>query len=413
MTAAVKGNGSLEQIRGAFPALTRTHAGHPVAYFDGPGGTQVPRVVTDAVTDYLLNHNANTHWCYPTSVETDGMLNNSRAAFADFLNCGADEVAFGMNMTTLTFHVSRALGWSLQAGDEILVTDLDHHANVAPWRELEREQGIKLVSAPFDKATGELNMIELSRLITPRTRIVAIGAASNALGTINDLEEIMIMVRDVDALVYVDAVHSAAHQLPDVKELDCDFLVCSPYKFYGPHIGVMYMRKEIGERMRVPRLDPAPSDMPEKLETGTQNHEGMIGAAAAVDFLASFGKGATRRESLASSYDTLHKRGQRQIELMWEGLRGVNGVTVYGPSPKRPRTPTIAFTVAGRSSENVAKMLVDHGIFVSHGDFYATTVIEKLGLGADGVVRAGAACYTSDDEVERLVRGVAEIARAG
>ena len=397
---------SVADIRAAFPAQSRMHAGKTVAYFDGPGGTQVPQSVVDSMQDYLLNHNANTHWAYPSSEETDKLIADSRVTLADFLNCSPDEVAFGLNMTTLTFHVARALGWMWGKGDEILITDLDHHANIAPWRVLERERGVTLRSVPFDPRSGELMMNELARQLTPRTKLVAIGFASNALGTINDLEEIMLVARDVDALVYVDAVHAAPHVLPDVKELDCDFLACSAYKFYGPHIGVMYARRELANSFDIPRLEPAPSEMPERIETGTGNHEGMVGAAAAVDFLASLTPGDNRRSRLSGTFDALHARGQKLVERMWSGLRQINGVTLYGPEPDRPRTPTVAFTLRGKSPEQVTRELAQKGVFVSHGDFYAATVIEKLGRQPDGVIRAGAACYTSEDDVERLIEAV-------
>jgi cysteine desulfurase family protein (TIGR01976 family) len=312
-------------------------------------------------------------------------------------------------MTTLTFHLARALGWNWGPGDEIVVTDLDHHANIAPWKILEKERGVLVRHVPFNARTGQLVMSEMGRAITTRTRLVAVGAASNALGTVNDLDEIIMMARGVDALVFVDAVHSAAHLLPDARALDCDFMACSAYKFYGPHIGVMFAREEVAQKLEVPRLEPAPSKMPERLETGTGNHEGMVGAAAAVDFLADLSVGQSRRERLQNTFGMLHATGQALVERMWDGLGGIRGVQLYGPPPNQPRTPTLAFTVSGISSEQVARSLAADGVFLSHGDFYATTVTEKLGVGEDGVVRAGAACYTTRDEVDRLLRSVAAL----
>jgi cysteine desulfurase family protein (TIGR01976 family) len=399
----------LEQVRAAFPALKRVHGGNPVAYFDGPGGTQVASPVLEAMQQYLVWHNANTHWAYPSSEETDALLLKSREALCDFLNCAPNEVVFGQNMTTLTFHLARALGWNWGPGDEIVVTDLDHHANIAPWKILEKERGVLVRHVPFNARTGQLVMSEMGRAITTRTRLVAVGAASNALGTVNDLDEIIMMARGVDALVFVDAVHSAAHLLPDARALDCDFMACSAYKFYGPHIGVMFAREEVAQKLEVPRLEPAPSEMPERLETGTGNHEGMVGAAAAVDFLADLSVGQSRRERLQNTFGMLHATGQALVERMWDGLGGIRGVQLYGPPPNQPRTPTLAFTVNGISSEQVARSLAADGLFLSHGDFYATTVTEKLGVGEDGVVRAGAACYTTRDEVDRLVRSVAAL----
>jgi cysteine desulfurase family protein (TIGR01976 family) len=397
-------------IRAQFPALERRHLGLPVAYFDGPGGTQVPRRVVEAVSDYLLHHNANTHWLYPTSEETDALLAGARAALADFLHASPDEIAFGNNMTSLTFHLSRALGRRWGPDDEVLVTDLDHHANIDPWRALEGERGLKLRAVRFRPESGQLDADDLARKVTPRTRLVAIGAASNALGTLNDLPAAIAAARAVGALVFVDAVHSAPHVLPDVRALGCDFLACSAYKFYGPHVGVLWGRRALLDALDPPKLVPAPDESPERLETGTQNHEGVVGAAAAVDFLASIGRGATRREALASSFASLHEGGRRLLERLWSGLSALPGVRLYGPPPPAPRTPTVAFTVAGVASDEVARALARRAVFVSHGDFYAATVVERLGLGRDGLVRAGCACYTTEEEVDRLIEGVAAIA---
>lgn len=397
-------------IRERFPALARQHAGHRVAYFDGPGGTQVPQSVVDAMVEYLLHHNANTHWRYPTSEETDRLIAGAREALADFLGAGAAEIVFGANMTTLTFHLARALGRGWGAGDEIVITELDHHANVAPWRALERERGVTIRVVPVVTRAGELDWEALERLVSSRTRLLAIGAASNALGTVSDVTRACALARAVGALSFVDAVHYAPHALVDVRAIDCDFLACSAYKFYGPHVGVLYGRRERLEALDAPKLAPAPDTAPERLETGTLNHEGIVGAGAAVDFLASLSGAGARRERLARTAAALHHRGQASLERLWGGLRDIGGVTLYGPPPGRPRTPTVAFTVAGRTSDDVATALAREGVFVSNGDFYATTVVERLGLSAHGVVRAGCACYTTTDEIDRLVAGVRKLA---
>lgn len=397
-----------DAIRAHFPALSRVHHDHSVAYFDGPGGTQVPQVVVEAMSDYLYHHNANTHWRYPTSVETDHALLGARRAVADFLNADPAEIAFGANMTTLTFHLGRALGRQWGPGDEVVVTELDHHANVDPWRALEKDRGITVRTAAVDVETGELDWGALERAITPRTKLLAIGAASNALGTITDVARAAALAKAAGALVFVDAVHYAPHALVDVRQLGCDFLACSAYKFYGPHEGMLYGRRELLEAIDLPRLRPAPVHAPERVETGTQNHEGVVGTGAAIDFLASLapGAGATRRSRLERSFAALHARGQALVERLWNGLRSIPGVTLYGPPPERLRTPTVAFTVAGRSSDEVATSLVAPGIFVSNGDFYATTLIERLGLAGRGAVRAGCACYTTAQEIDRLLAGV-------
>jgi len=384
-----------------------------VAYFDGPGGTQVPRAVGDAMLDYLYHHNANTHWAYPTSVETDALLAAARAAFADFLGASPEEVAFGANMTTLTFHLARAIGRRLGPGDEIVVTELDHHANLAPWQALARERGVTLRSVPFDPDSGELVDGGLERAIGPRTRVVAIGAASNALGTINDVPRATALARAVGAVSFVDAVHFAAHGRVDVTEFGCDFLACSSYKFYGPHLGILFGRRDLIAALDLPKLEPAPESAPERLETGTQNHEGIVGAAAAVDFLAGLGEGGSRRQRLAEAARRLHLEGHRLVSRLWAGLGAIRGVRRHGPAPSRPRTPTVAFTVEGIPAEQVARQLADQGVFVSHGDFYATTVVERLGFAGPGVVRAGCACYTTENEVDRLLAGVAAVASMG
>jgi cysteine desulfurase family protein (TIGR01976 family) len=395
--------------RALFPALAREHAGRPVAYFDGPGGTQVPMAVSAAVSDYLLHHNANTDWVYPTSVETDAMLAEARLAFRDLFHArSSDEIVFGNNMTTLTFHLSRALGRGWGAGDEVVVTDLDHQANVAPWTAIARERGITVRTAPFDPATGELDVEALARLIGPRTRLVAVGAASNALGTVNDVKTIVGLAHAAGALAFIDAVHFAPHAVIDVQAWGCDFLACSAYKMYGTHVGVLYGKRELLATLDVPKLLPASDAPPERLETGTQNHEGIVGAGAAVDFLASLAPaGGSRRDRLVAAMTLLHDEGQVLVTRLWNGLAALPGVRLFGPQPNRPRTATLSFAVGQLESVEVAKHLAQDGVFVSNGDFYATTVIERLGMTAPGLVRAGCACYTTVSEVDRLIHSVA------
>ena len=403
---------STPDIRSHFPALVRMHNEFPVAYFDGPGGTQVPRSVTDAMVDYLHNHNANTEWEYPTSTETDEALTAARSAFADFFNSSPDEVVFGANMTTLTLHFSRAIGRGLSAGDEIIVTELDHHANVDPWHELARERGFTVRTARMIPETGQLDWSDLERLINGRTRLLAIGGASNALGTVNDIQRAVELAHGTDALIFVDAVHYAPHALPDVRALGCDFLACSAYKLNGPHIGIVYARGELLETIDFPRLRPAHQTGPERAETGTLDHEGIVGAAAAVDFFASLaGSDGTRRQRLEATFGETHSRGAVLAATLWKELSGIQGVRLYGPAPGSPRTPTISFTVEGMKSREVARHLASRGVFVSHGDFYAATVIDRLGLSGSGLVRAGCAIYTTADEVQRLVDGVRSISR--
>ena len=413
-TSALESVQDVQAVRAQFPALERRERGLPVAYFDGPGGTQVPRAVVEAMADYLYAHNANTHWRYPSSEETDAAIHGARQALADFLHAESpSEIVFGQNMTTLTYHLSRALGREWGPGDEIVVTELDHHANVDPWRALERERGVTVRSVPMSPSTGTLDPQELERAVGPNTRLLALGAASNALGTINDLKRGAELAHAAGALYFVDAVHYAPHALIDVAAIGCDFLACSPYKFYGPHLGVLWGRRALLETVDVPKLVPAPNDPAcERWETGTLSHEAILGAAAAVDFLASLSGApeAPRRGRLARTYAALRERGDALFRRLWNGLGAIDRVTRFGPPPGSPRTPTVSFVVEGIPAEAVAEALAKRALFLSSGDFYAWTVVRRLGHGADGVVRAGCACYTTEEEVDRLLEGVREIA---
>ncbi|MGH7586850.1 MAG: cysteine desulfurase-like protein [Gemmatimonadales bacterium] len=412
VSSAARPAAGVARLRSRFPALARAENGLPVAYFDGPGGTQVPDAVIAAMSEYLAHHNANTHWAYPTSAETDAAIIEAREAMADFVGGAPDEVAFGANMTTLTFHLARALGRRWGPGDEVVVTELDHHANVAPWRALAAERGITVRTVRVIPETGELDDADLEAALNPRTRLLAIGAASNALGTINDVAGAAKLAHDVGALVFVDAVHYAPHRLVDAKALGADFLCCSAYKFYGPHIGILWGRKERLESLDVPKLEPAPDRAPERMETGTQNHEGIVGASAAVDFLASWGAGPTRRARLEGFFAAEEGREQALVKQLWGGLSAIPGVRLHGPGPDRPRTSTLSFTVESVPSRQVAEALAPRGVYVSNGDFYASTIVARLGYAETGLVRAGLACYSTAEEVDRLLEGVERVAGA-
>jgi cysteine desulfurase family protein (TIGR01976 family) len=398
----------IEEIREQFPALNRQHNSYPVAYFDGPGGTQVPRSVVEAMNDYLYNHNANTHWGYPTSNETDQLIDDARAAFADFFNASANEIVFGQNMTSLTFHLSRTLGRGFNAGDEIVVTELDHHGNVDTWRALEKDRGVTIRVLPMDTESGQLLLDELPALLNEKTRLVAVGAASNAIGTINDITAVCKMARETGAISFVDAVHFTPHALIDVKAVGCDFLACSAYKFYGPHIGILYGRNDLLSAIDFPKLRPASDAAPERAETGTQSHESIVGAGAAVDFFASLGDGNTRRERIENAFDKLHERDVELTQQLWNGLAEIAGVRLYGPGLDANRTSLVSFTVDKQASANVSAYLAERGVFVSHGDFYASTVVEKLGVSEQGLVRIGLSVYSTSEEIDRLLDGVRE-----
>jgi cysteine desulfurase family protein (TIGR01976 family) len=414
---------TIDEIRSRFPALSRTHGAHLVAYFDGPGGTQVPGEVPVAMADYLFNRNANAHWAFPTSAETERVRHQAREAMADLLGARADEIVFGPNMTTLTYQLSRALGREMSPGDEIIVTELDHHANVDPWRALAKERGATIRTLPLIPETGTLDLQRFPELLGPRTRLVALGAASNALGTLTDVAPLARVAREAGARVFVDAVHLAPHRRIRVGELQCDFLACSPYKFYGPHMGVLWLRSDLLEGMDVPKLEPAPNEGPERFESGTVSAEGMAGTAAAVDFLAgladdggSLGKhhhadASARSLLLDQLFSELVPREGALLERMWHGLAAIPAVRLYGPPPSGDRAPTLSFTVQGVSPRDVSSRLADEkGCFLSHGDFYAATVMRRLGRHPDGMVRAGISIYTTAEEVDRVVEGVGIIA---
>jgi cysteine desulfurase family protein (TIGR01976 family) len=411
----------IDAIRNEFPALRREVAGRPIAYFDGPGGTQVPARVADAVRAYLLEHNANAGWNYPTSHETDAVLEAGRAAFADFFGGRADEVAFGQNMTTLTLRVSRALGRTLAPGDPVVVTELDHHANVDPWKALAAERGADIRVVGMDPATGTLDMDDLARNVDG-ARILAIGAASNALGTMPDVAAAAALAAAAGAVVFVDAVHLAPHALPDVTALGADFLVVSPYKFYGPHLGVLWGKRERIEALDLPRVASAPDGSPERVETGTLSFEAIAGATAALDWLAALTgltgltgpdapatPGAARRARLADAYAALHVRGEQLFRRLWDGLSDSARVRTHGPPPGSRRTPTLGFSVDGVDPARATAELARRGVFITHGDFYATTVARRLGYGDAGLLRAGCVAYTTAEEVDRLIDGVRDL----
>ncbi len=370
--------------------------------------------MADAVTEQMLRHNANAHWAYDTSHELDEILAASRSALADFLGASEDEVVLGSNMTTLTFHAARALGRMWTPGDEIVVTELDHQANVSPWRDLESERGLVVRTVPLVSETGDLDWSAFGEAMSARTRLVAVTAASNALGTIVDLARVRELARSAEALLFVDAVHFAPHERIDVESLGCDFLACSPYKFYGPHVGVLWGRGELLREVVPPKLAPAPDSAPESWETGTLNHEGIAGAGAAVDFLASLAADGSRAARLDAVFARLSQRGDELISRLWSGLAEVPGVRLYGPPPGTPRTPTLSLTIGGVSPEQAAARLSsDWGLFLSHGNFYASLVTGRLDLEPQGLLRAGCACYTSEEEVERLIEAVAAISATG
>lgn len=395
---------SVAAIRADFPAFEPGNGGKAPLRFDGPGGTQVPTPVITAMVDYLTRHNGNSHWAFPASHETDEIVLETRHRFAAFFGGSADEVVFGANMTTLTFHLARGLARGWQRGDEVIVTELDHHGNVAPWEAIAADRGIVLRWLPLDASTGLLDLQALPALFNARTRLLAITAASNALGTMPDVAAAASLARAAGALVMVDAVHYAPHRLVDVHALGADFLACSPYKFYGPHLGVLWGRRELLAALDSPRLRPAPSDPPERLETGTPSFEAIAGAGAAVEWLASLSASqGSLRDRLARSYHELHQREVVLFRQLWDGLQAVPGITTYGPPPGEQRTGTVSSTMMGTTAGQLAERLAAAGCSVSHGDFYAATAAARCGVAPEGWLRVGISAYHDSTDVNRLL----------
>jgi len=407
----------LDWVRSQFPSLAQTVNGYPATFLDGPGGTQVPQRVINAISDYLKRDNANTGGAYATSRHTDAMIAGARSAMADFLGCDADEVVFGPNMTSLTFAISRSIGRDLRSGDEIVLTHLDHDANTSPWRALE-ERGVTIRMAEIHEHDCTLDMDDLARKITGRTKLVAVGYASNAVGTINDVAQIVRLAHQRGAMAYIDAVHYAPHGPIDVRALDCDFLACSTYKFFGPHMGVLY-----GKREHLKRLDPYKvrantNAIPNRWEWGTLNHECIAGIAACVDYLADLGRhvnssASTRRAAVLAAYDAIQKHERGLMETLIKGLLAIPGLKLYGISdPKRfdRRCPTIAVRVKGHTPLELATQLGEHGFFTWDGNYYALNLTERLDVEKDGgFLRIGLAHYNTAEEVDRLLATLREI----
>ena len=394
----------VEAVRAQFPALSRLHDGKPVAYFDGPGGSQVARSSIDAMTRYMERGGANLHGVFPTSTETEEILAGTRSACAAFLGAEPDEVAFGANMTTLTLAISRALSNTWDEDSEIVVTELDHRANVDPWLIVAEEKGAKIRWIGIDPETLTLNLNDLDQKINPNTKLVAVGLASNAVGTVNDVAAVAERAHAVGAVVAVDAVHAAPHVPMDRDGIGADVLTCSAYKFFGPHVGVTAIRRGLFEELAVHRLDPAPDHIPDKLETGTQNHEGIAGVRGALEFIASLGEGGSPREKFLDAMRTVEEHETRLADRFREALREIPGVTLYAAPDTVRKTPTVAFRLEGRAPLEVCQHAADHGSFIAAGDFYASTVAERLGIKErGGFVRAGLAPYNTEEEVEGFV----------
>jgi len=413
-------------IRSHFPSLSQSDGSRIPIFFDNPGGTQVARHVIDAVSDYYLHHNANHGGAFATSVRSDALLHEAHAAMADFLGAASpDEIVFGPNMTTLTFSISRAIGRTLQPGDEIVVTHLDHDANIAPWLALE-ERGAIVKWVDINPGDCTLDMGSFESAISERTRVVAVGYASNAVGTVNDVKTLVNMAHAVGALTFVDAVQYAPHGPIDVTDLDCDLLACSAYKFFGPHVGAVYGRYDLLDRLQAYKVRPAGNRPPDKFETGTQNHEGIAGTLGALKYFEWLGEEIAkaapmppgsrawepgplrnRRERLRAAMAAIKEHEKSLSRVLIEGLSSIEGVKVWGITDLSRldwRVPTVSFTIQGKSPRAIAAYLAGHGIYVWDGNYYALAIMERLGLQeSGGMLRVGAAHYNTLDEVSTLI----------
>ncbi|MGB8832834.1 MAG: cysteine desulfurase-like protein [Candidatus Sulfotelmatobacter sp.] len=422
----------LTHIRSQFPSLSQTVNGHPAAFLDGPGGTQVPQRVIDAISNYLRRDNANTGGAYATSRNTDAILAEARAAMADFLNCAADEIVFGPNMTSLTYMMSRAIGRDLGPGDEILVTRLDHDANVSPWLSLE-EKGVTVRWAEIHQEDCTLDVEDLAAKLNSKTKLVAVGYASNAVGTINPIKEIVRLAHSVGALAYVDAVHYAPHGLIDVAGLDCDFLACSAYKFFGPHMGVLFGKREHLQRLRPYKVRPLTDALPNRWEWGTLNHECIAGVSACVDYIAALGRTnvgtaalgcpssearpAGRRAAIVAAFEAIHRHEHALMNRLIEGLNQLPQFKLYGitdPSCFNWRCPTLAIRVKNQAANQtplaLATKLGEQGFFTWDGNYYALNLTERLDVEkSGGFLRIGLVHYNTAEEVDRLLAALQKI----
>ncbi|GMR03136.1 MAG: cysteine desulfurase-like protein [Acidimicrobiia bacterium] len=400
----------IEIVRSGFPALTRSLDGTPVAYLDGPGGTQAHGSVVEAMAGFMTAGGSNLHGPFVTSVETDDVVDHARQAVADLFNARPDEIVFGQNMTSLTYAMSRALARTWRSGDNIVLTRLDHDANVSPWTQAAHDVGVSVRFVDFDPEHGcDLDLGSLDEVLDARTRLVAFTHASNAVGTITPVADIVERSHGVDALTYLDAVHYTPHGLVDVAATGTDFLVASAYKWFGPHIGCLYGKGDLLTSIEPYKLRPAPEEAPERWETGTQSFESLAGVTAAVDYIASGGSGTTRRERVVSAYVAIGSHETALADRFLAGIEAIPNVTLHGHVTSEHRTPTFAIDVDGIDPGAVAKSLGRQGLFVWSGDYYAYEVMHRLGHARNGLVRIGFVHYNTSHEVDRVLDALAAL----
>ncbi|MDF0726387.1 cysteine desulfurase-like protein [Cytobacillus sp. S13-E01] len=398
----------IEEVRSQFPALNREYKGKKAIYLDGPGGSQVVQSVIAAMSGYMEKGGANLHGQFPSSVETEEHIANAREAIADLVGADPDEVAFGQNSTSLAFSIARSLSslWSID--DNIVVTEMDHRANVDSWVTAATDKDLDVRFIPVDTASLTLDLSNLDKIITDNTKLVAVTLASNAVGTITDIEKITERAQEVGAIVVVDAVHAVPHFKINRDEIGADILLCSAYKFFGPHVGIAIIKKNLFEKLPVYKLNPAPTYIPDKLETGTQNHEAIAAIPAAIGFIASLGSGSTRREKLVNGYERIEEYENKLARKLRKGLAAIPEVTLFQSGEATPKTPTIAFVIDGFAPSEVCKWLAnEHAIFIADGHFYASTLGDKLGVNkTGGWIRAGLAPYNSEEEIDLFLEAI-------
>lgn len=401
----------IDEIRSRFPALGRSEGSQIVAYLDGPGGTQVPRTVIDSMAALMEGGVSNLGGGFGSSLMADRVTAEARSSVADLLGCRPGEVIFGQNMTSLTFSMSRALATRWREGDAVVLTSLDHDANFTPWAMAAADRGVDVRVAEFDSDTGQLDPGRVIDLIDEQVRLVAVCLSSNSLGTVVDVAAISAAARELGAITYVDAVHAAPHHLIDVETLGCDFLAVSVYKFFGPHTGALFGRAELLEDIDPYKVRPAPADPPAKFETGTQSFESLAGVTAAIDHIASLGTdGATRRGSLEMAYQAIGLHEQHLSTRFHEGLEALGRVRLYGPDISSPRSPTFALAVEGNTAADAARHMIDRGVYVWSGHYYALNVMRQLGvLDSGGLVRVGFCHYNTIAEVDRALEALSEL----
>lgn len=410
---------NIDRIRGQFPSLSETDEGQPRLYFDNPAGTQVPQMVVDRMADCMLHSSANLGGDFPTSIRAGTVVDGARAAIVDFLNAPSpDEIVFGQNMTSITFHLSRSIGKLLQPGDEIILSRMDHDANVEPWKLMARDFDLRVRWLEFDTETFEFDLSELDALFNDKTRLVCVGGASNLTGTINDVKMICAKAREAGAWSFIDAVQSAPHILSDVQDFGCDFFVCSAYKFFGPHQGILWGRREVLESLEPYKVRPAPAELPWCFETGTQSHEGMAGTAAAVDYFAWVGEtmagvSGNRREQLEAGLELLFDYEKQLADRLIAGLKSIPGVRVLGisdPNASDRRVPTVSFVHERHAPSDIASALAERNIFAWSGHNYALELAKVLNIhDSGGAVRIGAVHYNTPEEIDAVVAALQDI----